>query len=275
MRALILQARVPVITVAREPTSGRYAQLAGSGRSAKPTFLYVMPTFHNPTGGCLPLPAREDLVSLAIRHQLLVVEDDPYGLVRIDGEPQPTLRELLCARGASHLSAYVSSFSKTVAPGLRVGYAVLPESLSARIEQLALDTYVSPALWPQAELYEFLADDQLEPQLKRVRALLRERRDCLVGKLEERLSGLANWTVPEGGFFLWLQLPPHVSTIELLKSSRGSGVTFVPGRSFAFDGESDSAARLVFSYLRPTEIAVGAERLLDHIVAKLEATVPR
>ena len=275
VRALLRQAQIPVITVAREPNSGLYAQLAGAGSSAKPAFLYVMPTFHNPTGGCLPLAAREELVQLAIHYQLLVVEDDPYGLLRIDGEPQPTLRELLCARGADHLSVYVSSFSKVVAPGLRVGYAVLPRHLVGRIERLALDTYVSPPLWPQAELYEFLADGQLEPQLAHIRALLRERRDALVGKLEERLSGTANWTVPQGGFFLWLQLPPQINTADLLESCQTSGVTFVPGQSFAFNSDADCAARLVFSYLRPSDIAVGADRLLDHILAKLAARAPQ
>jgi 2-aminoadipate transaminase len=275
MRALLRQARVPVITVARDSGSGRYAEASRTWSSAKPAFSYVMPTFHNPTGGCLPLEARKELVDLAIRHQLLLVEDDPYGLLRIDGEPQPTLRELLCAREADHLSVYVSSFSKVVAPGLRVGYAVVPQQLSARIQQQALDTYVSPPLWPQAEMYEFLADDRLEPQLARVRALLRERRDALVARLEERLSGLASWTVPEGGFYLWLQLPARISAVELLESCRSPGVTFVPGASFAFDGNSDSAARLVFSYLRPTDIAVGVDRLTDQIMAKLATAVPQ
>ncbi len=139
----------------------------------RPAFLYVMPTFHNPTGTTLSMADRERLADLAIRHDLRLVEDDPYGLLRVDGEALPLMRDVLAGRGSVQLSIFISSFSKIVAPGLRVGYGVLPELLVDAVAAVAFETYVSPPLWPQAKIYEFLSAGHLPPHLIRVCGLLR------------------------------------------------------------------------------------------------------
>jgi DNA-binding transcriptional MocR family regulator len=236
--------------------------LVTAGRTDRPAFLYVMPSFHNPTGTTTPVPDRERLADLAIRHELLLVEDDPYGQLRFDGESPASLHSLLTARGAGHLTVFASSFSKIIAPGLRVGYGVLPEHLAEPVTGAAAEAYVSPPMWPQAVAYEFLAAGFLPAHLARARELLRQRRDTLVGRLDAGLSGHARWSVPDGGYFLWLELPERLSSADLLEDCERAGVTFVPGADCFFGGSGgQNAARLSFSFPALDDIRVGADRL--------------
>jgi DNA-binding transcriptional MocR family regulator len=233
--------------------------LAG-GREA--SFLYTIPTFQNPTGSTLSGERRRRLAELARERSLAVLEDDPYGLVRFEGEPLPTLFEL---EGGDNVM-YSSSFSKTVAPGLRVGYAIVSASLGLRLEELVASTYITPALVAQATVFEFLRRGLFEPNLERVRGLLRARRDAMVEALERELTGRARWNRPEGGYFLWLVLPESVDASELLRAASEAGVTFVPGPDF---GGPPASARLAFSFVSPAEIEEGVRRL-----AKLVAATP-
>jgi DNA-binding transcriptional MocR family regulator len=225
----------------------------------RPRLLYVLPTFHNPTGRTLGRAAREALADLAAEHGLLVVEDDPYGLLRLDGEAQPHLHALLHERGAGELAVLLSSFSKTVAPGLRVGYLVLPDALVAPVEALATATYVSPPLLPQAQLYEFLAAGHLPAHLEELRAFLRPRRDALLEVLAEELTGgEATWTRPEGGYFAWLELAGGRRAAEgLAARADAAGVPVVAGAGFG----DERGVRLSFSFPAPEEIRDGARRL--------------
>jgi 2-aminoadipate transaminase len=223
-----------------------------------PAALYVLPTFHNPTGWTLTLDDRRALVELAVERQLLLVEDDPYGLLRFEGESLPTLHELLRERDADELSVHVSSFSKSVAPGLRVGYVVVPDAYVERLERLALDTYVSPPLFPQAHLYEFIRQGLLEPHLERLRPALRERRDALIGGLA---GAAVTVTRPEGGYFLWLELPEGVTAAAALEEAQRERVSFVPGASFEAAPRERATARLSYSFPSPGQIAGAAERL--------------
>ena len=228
----------------------------------RPRLLYVLPTFHNPTGRTLGVAERQTLADLAVEHGLLVLEDDPYGLLRLDGTPPPHLHRLLHERGAGELCVLASSFSKTVAPGLRVGYLVLPEALVAPVEALVTSTYVSPPLLPQAQLFEFLAAGHLEPHLAALRAALRPRRDALLEVLAEELSdGEATWTRPDGGYFLWLELRPPHDAAGLAARARAAGVPVVPGAGFFAGAGGERAARLSFSFPGPQEIREGARRL--------------
>jgi DNA-binding transcriptional MocR family regulator len=236
--------------------------LETAGRTDRPAFLYVMPSFHNPTGTTMPVPDRERLADLAIRHELLLVEDDPYGQLRFDGESPTSLHSLLTARGAGHLTVFASSFSKIIAPGLRVGYGVLPEHLAEPVTGAAAEAYVSPPMWPQAVAYEFLAAGFLPTHLARAREMLRQRRDTLVGRLDAGLSGHARWSVPDGGYFLWLELPERLGSADLLKDCERAGVTFVSGADCFFDGSGgQNAARLSFSFPSLGDIRAGADRL--------------
>jgi len=222
-----------------------------SGR--KPAFVYTIPTFQNPSGRTLSTERRHRLVELAREQELLVLEDDPYGLVRFDGEAPPTLFEL---DGGTQV-AYSSSFSKTIAPGLRVGYFVLPLGLEQDLEALATSTYITPVLLGQATVFEFLRRGNFEPNLERVTALLRVRRDAMLEALESELPD-ARWSRPQGGYFVWLELPEGADAGALLERAAAAGVTFVPGADF---GGASNTARLAFSFVSPDEIREGVRRL--------------
>jgi 2-aminoadipate transaminase len=233
--------------------------LAGElGQGRRPAFLYVIPTFQNPSGRTLGADGRHRLVELAVEHELLVLEDDPYGLVRFEGTAPPTLHELEGER-----VIYSSSFSKIVAPGVRVGYLVLPEPLARRVEALATSTYITPSLLSQATVYEFLRRGALERNLQLVRSLLKARRDALLQALEEQLDGSgARWSRPEGGYFLWLELPEGADAVTLLAAAERQGVTFVPGPDFfPRGGGGRSAARLAFSFASPGQLGEAVSRL--------------
>jgi 2-aminoadipate transaminase len=211
----------------------------------RPALLYTIPTFQNPSGRTLSAERRQRLVELARRRDLLVLEDDPYGLVRFEGAAPPTLFEL----DGGERVVYSSSFSKTIAPGLRVGYFVLPQALDRELEALAVATYITPVLLGQATVFEFLRRGSFEPNLERVRGLLRARRDAMLEALERELPS-ATWSRPEGGYFIWLELPRDAVEVP--------GVSYVNGTDF---GGAPNTARLAFSYVSPEEIRTGVQRL--------------
>ena len=222
---------------------------------AKPAFLYTIATFQNPSGRTLSAERRARVAEIARAHQLLVLEDDPYGLVRYEGEPLPSIFEL---EGGTNV-AYASSFSKTVAPGVRVGYFVLPPELAATIEKFAVDTYISPPFMTQATVHEFLRRGNFEPNLERVRGLLRVRRDAMLDALEEHMPEGASWTRPAGGYFVWLDVPHEAPT---LARAEEAGITFVAGTDFFPGGRGGGRSlRLAFSFVSPEEIADGVSRL--------------
>jgi 2-aminoadipate transaminase len=217
-------------------------------------FLYTIPTFQNPSGRTLTLERRKRLVELARERNLLILEDDPYGLVRYEGEPLPSLFELAGGEGV----AYASSFSKTVAPGVRVGYFVLPPDLAKEIEALAVSTYISPPYLTQATVHEFIRRGNFEPNLERVNGLLRARRDAMLTALEATMPEGATWSRPEGGYFVWLDLPSETPS---LVDAEAAGVTFVPGTDFFHDGSGGRSLRLAFSFVSPDEVTEGIARL--------------
>jgi 2-aminoadipate transaminase len=221
----------------------------------KPAFLYTIATFQNPSGRTLSTERRRRIAELAREHELLVLEDDPYGLVRYEGSPPPTIFDL---EGGTNV-AYASSFSKTIAPGVRVGYFVLPAELAARIEALAVSTYISPPFLTQATVHEFVRRGNFEPNLERVRGLLGARRDAMLEALEEHMPDGATWSRPEGGYFIWLDLPDDPG--DLLARAEAAGVTFVKGTDFFADGSGERSLRLAFSFVSPEEIRDGVSRL--------------
>lgn len=229
-----------------------------------PAFLYTIPTFQNPSGRTLSVEGRHRLVELARKHDLLVLEDDPYGRVRFEGEAPPTLFEL---EGGDRV-AYSSSFSKTIAPGLRVGYFVLSAKLAAALDALAVSTYISPVQLSQATVYEFIQRGLYEPNLERVRGLLRLRRDAMLAALARGLGEGARWSRPEGGYFLWLDLPDGTDAGALLERANEAGVAFVKGADFFANGEGGrDAARLAYSFVSPAEVEEGVARLASLLPA--------
>ena len=245
---------VETVPVAMDDEGLDLAALADALDSGgKPAFLYTIPTFQNPSGRTLSVERRHRLAEIAREHELLVLEDDPYGLVRFDGEAPPTLFEL---EGGTRV-AYSSSFSKTIAPGLRVGYFVLPNALERELEALATSTYITPVLLGQATVFEFLRRGNFEPNLERVSTLLGARRDAMLEALERELPD-ARWSKPQGGYFVWLELPEGADAGALLERATAAGVTFVPGADF---GGAPNTARLAFSFVSPDEIREGVRRL--------------
>ncbi len=228
-------------------------------RPDAPSFLYTIPTFQNPSGRTLPTERRRRIVEIAVASGLAVLEDDPYGLVRYEGEAPPSLHEL----EGGELVTHTSSFSKTAAPGLRVGYFVLPVAAAAAFEERAVSTYISPPFLAQATISEFIERGHFEPNLARVCAELRKRRDAMTRSLEASFPAGSSWSRPEGGYFLWLELPDGVATDGLVERAVPEGVAFVRGEDFfpVGSGHGLSSARLAYSYETPARITEGIERL--------------
>jgi 2-aminoadipate transaminase len=222
------------------------------------SFLYTIPTFQNPSGRTLSRDRRVRIVEIVRGYGVPVLEDDPYGLVRFDGEAQPSLFEL----EGGVLVTHASSFSKTAAPGLRTGYFVLPADDAAAYEERVVSTYISPPFITQATIAEFVSRGSFEPNLARVVAELRARRDAMLAALEASFPAGATWSRPLGGYFVWVELP-GVDTSELATHAERAGVTFVPGRGFFPPGSAAGRedARLAFSYETPARITEGVERL--------------
>jgi DNA-binding transcriptional MocR family regulator len=226
-------------------------------RGGDVSFLYTIPTFQNPSGRTLGEERRRRIVELSAEHDLHVLEDDPYGLVRYAGAPIPSIHSL---EGGERVT-FTSSFSKTVAPGLRVGWFVVPEAMRADYDDRAVSTYISPPLLPQAIVQELFVRGAFEPNLERIRGILGAQRGAMLSSLETELRGRASWSTPEGGYFVWLDLEEGTDASALLGRATEAGVTFVRGSDFFAGGGGASAARLAFSYEPPERIAEGVRLL--------------
>jgi DNA-binding transcriptional MocR family regulator len=223
---------------------------------ARPVLAHVIPNFHNPAGCTLSLAKRERLVALAERYDFVLFEDDPYVELRFDGESHPTM---LSMDGAGKV-VYASSFSKTVCPGIRVGYLAGPTETIAAVRRIATGTYISPSMVSQSIVAEFCTSGAIDRSIETVTAALRERRDVLCAALGRELPE-ARFVVPEGGYFLWVDLPedgPEIAGVEELARERG--VVFVKGTDFLLEG-GEHALRIAYS-------GVTADRI-DEAVARL------
>jgi 2-aminoadipate transaminase len=225
-------------------------------RRGRPTLLYTIPTFQNPAGQTLSIERRRRLAALVEASDLLVYEDDPYRLVRYEGEHLPTLFELTGGR-----VIFSSSFSKTIAPGVRTGYLILPEELVRPIETLANDTYISPPLVVEGALNEFIRSGLFDANVERTCRELGARRDAMLVALEREMPPGSRWSRPEGGYFLWVDLPAGVDAAELLSRATERGVTFVKGSDFFAGPGGEESARLAFSFPAVEEIDEGVTRL--------------
>jgi DNA-binding transcriptional MocR family regulator len=222
-----------------------------------PSLIYTIPTFQNPSGRTLSEPNRHRLIELARGHGATILEDDPYGLLRFGGKGLPRLFELAGGDGVM----LMSSFSKTVAPGIRVGFAILPEELMGAMQTLVFENYVSPVMFVEATLYEFVSRGRFDPNVDAIQEALHERRDAMTSALAREMPEGTSWNEPDGGYFLWVDLPGGLSAESLLAQADEAGVAFIKGPDFFFHGGGDSAMRLAFSYERPEAIDEGISRL--------------
>jgi DNA-binding transcriptional MocR family regulator len=221
-----------------------------------PRVLYVIPNFQNPAGVTTSRVKRARIVALASEFGFTVIEDDPYRDVRFEGADEPTM--LSMDRHARVL--HMTSMTKTVAPGVRIGALILPPDLWGRIRTLANDTYIGPTHFAQATVAEYCRGGSYEPGLAHVRARLRERRDAMVQALDRHLGGRVSYVSPSGGYFLWIRLP-GVDTDRLAESAQAAGVPVVRGSACYPDDRGHDEIRLAFSAVAPADIAEGIERL--------------
>jgi DNA-binding transcriptional MocR family regulator len=221
-----------------------------------PKFVYTIPHFHNPGGCTLSTQKRERLVQLAHEHDFLVVEDDPYRDVSFSGEPLPSM---LSMDGDGRHVSYMCSFTKTVCPGLRVGYAIASEPLAKDLITTATNTYISPGMVSESILSEFIASGRLDTSIATVREALRERRDAVCDAIEQHLPG-STYVKPDGGYFVWVKLPGDVDTDELAPRAAQAGVPFAKGSDFMLAGGRDSL-RLAYSSAGADDLREGVERL--------------
>jgi len=224
----------------------------------EPEFAHIIPNFHNPAGCTLSLAKRERLVQLAKEHDFIIFEDDPYAEVSFGDDRQPTMLSL---DDSDHI-VYASSFSKTIAPGVRVGYLIGPSPVIAALRDRAVNTYISPNMLAQAIVGEFCTSGAILESIDTVKKALRERRDALVEALRTHIGDDARFVVPEGGYFLWVELPEEVDTAKLFEAAGDRGVTFVKGADFMLEG-GHNALRLAFSAVTPEQIDEGVKRLAE------------
>jgi DNA-binding transcriptional MocR family regulator len=231
----------------------------------RPRLAHVIPNFQNPAGYTLSLVKRRRLLDLAREAEFVVFEDDPYVDIRFSGEPLPTMLSLDEAGSV----VYASSFSKTVCPGIRVGYLVGPAALVGQIQKLATNTYISPNMVAQAIVYEFCASGALERSIATVKAALAERVRLLTGALARELPE-ARYQAPEGGYFMWVELPEEIDVDRVLDEAQDKGVLFVKGTDFLLEGGRNTM-RLAYSGVTADQIDEGVRRLAGAVRA-VEAT---
>jgi 2-aminoadipate transaminase len=222
-----------------------------------PKLAHIIPNFQNPAGYTLSAEKRARLLSLAAEHDFTIFEDDPYISIRFEGE---TLPRMLDSDDAGKV-VYASSFSKTVCPGIRVGYLVGPQAVIKQIQGLATNTYISPNMVAQSIVNEFARSGRMDGAIATVKNALRDRRDALVSALERELPE-AVFTPPSGGYFMWVELPEAVRVSELEEAARERGVQFVKGTDFLLEG-GENTLRLAYSGVTPAQIDEGITRLAD------------
>jgi len=236
-------------------------RLAADGR--RPKFIYTIPTFQNPAGVSMSLPRRRRLVDLARERELLVLEDNPYSMLRYDGEPLPTLRSLEVPRGSrdgGDFVIYTSTMSKILSPGIRVGWVVAPRPVLAKLNMGKQSTDLCSSPLAQYFAAAYFAGDW-RTQIERFRECYRLRRDAMLEALATYLPEEASWTRPGGGLFVWVTLPDYIDTTDLLARALRENVAFVPGEAAYDDGRGHNAMRLNFSGSDEERIRAGVLRI--------------
>jgi 2-aminoadipate transaminase len=247
-----------------------------------PKFMYILPNFQNPGGVTLSLERRRRLIDIADHYGVPIIEDDPYGELRYEGEHLPPLVVLDAKRLQSRPNysnghgfmqgnvIYISTFSKTLAPGLRLAWIVAPEEVIQRCVMVkqGMDLHTSTLI--QMMSYEVLKNGFLEEHIRHIRQVYGERRNVMLDALERYFPPGARWTHPKGGLFLWVTLPREIDTLALMPKALENKVAFVPGTAFYPDGSGSNTFRLNFSNASPENIELGIRRLGEVIAYELD-----
>jgi len=225
----------------------------------RPRLIVLIPDFHNPLGVSLTSEKRRKAAALAATYGVPLIEDDPYSALRFEGEAAAPIK----ASDEAGLVFYVGSFSKLIAPALRLGWIVAPAALSDRITVLRESLDLESSGLIQRAVHRFVSQGMLEPHLEQLNRANRQRRDVLLAELEAHFGEDAHWTRPEGGLFVWLTLAPEVDTWDRFRRALERKVAYIPGAAFAVDGGARNALRLNFSNVAPERIPEAVGRLAE------------
>ncbi len=260
---------------------GLMVELLEEALCGGPKFMYILPNFQNPGGVTLSLERRLKLIEIADRYGVPIIEDDPYGELRFEGEHIPPLVVLDAqmhknrqnySNGHGFMQGnviYTSTFSKTLAPGLRLAWIVAPTDVVSRcvMAKQGMDLHTSTFI--QMTAYELLKGDFLKEHVKLIRQVYSYRRDIMLQALDQYFPPEVHWTRPRGGLFLWVTLPREIDAIDLMAKAIEYKVAFVPGSAFNPDGTGNNTFRLNFSNAQPEDIEIGIRRLADVLIAEL------
>src|SRR3954471_15988103 len=239
-------------------------RLDAEGR--RPKFIYTIPSFQNPAGVTMSLPRRRRLVEVARERELLVLEDNPYGLLRYEGDPLPTLRSL----DGGAFVIYLGTFSKILSPGLRLGWAVAPVPVLQKMNLGKQESDLCSSSLSQMFVTQYFAEGHWQDYVLSLRDVYRRRRDTMLDALAEHFPAEATWTHPQGGLFVWATLPDYIDTTDLLARALQSNVAFVPGRAAYLDGRGGSSMRLNFSGVDEHAIREGVRRIGEVVREQVE-----
>ncbi len=237
-------------------TAALEAELQGGVR---PKLAHVIPNFQNPAGHTLSAAKRTELLRLAAEYDFVLFEDDPYVDIRFEGEGLPSM----LSQDEAGKVVYASSFSKTVCPGIRVGYLVGPAAIIKQVQGAATNTYISPNMVAQSIVNQFARSGRMESAVTTVKDALRDRRDALVAALGEHLPE-ARFEPPSGGYFMWVELPEGIDVAALEPAAKERGVLFVKGTDFLLSG-GENALRLAYSGVTLDRVDEGVKRLADAV----------
>lgn len=248
-------------------------ELEGALRTG-PKFIYVLPNFQNPTGVTIPLERRIHIIEMANHYGVPIVEDDPYGQLRFEGEAIPAIEVLdsqMHHNGSAYTGnvIYLSTFSKTLAPGIRLAWVIAPPEVIRKLVMAKQGADLHTATFNQMIAYEVGKGGFIDRHVEKIIQVYRERRDVMLDTLAEHMPEGVTWTHPKGGLFLWASLPEQLSTTELFKEAVAQKVAFVPGESFYPCGGGSNTMRLNFSMMKPERINEGIARLARAVKAKM------
>jgi 2-aminoadipate transaminase len=246
-----------------QPEALREAIVAAQGRAK---FLYTIPNFHNPAGISLSESRRDEVLAICQEHGLLVIEDNPYGLLGFDGPPTRAIR----ARSGEDHVIYLGSFSKTFAPGLRVGWVLAPHAVREKLVLASEASVLCPPQLNQMVVTEYLETQDWQGQIEVFKGIYRERRDAMLASLTQLMPAGTTWTVPTGGFYVWMTLPDGLDAKVMQPRAITARVAYVPGIGFYADGQGRREMRLSYCFPTPDRIQEGVRRLSGVIEQELE-----
>ena len=253
--------RPQFVSVATDDDGLVPADLEAVGQGAR--LLYSLPNFQNPTGRSMTMERRVALVETCARLGIPLIEDDPYGALSYNGEPLPKLLNMNPGG-----VVYMGSFSKVLTPGIRLGYAVAPVPLARKLEQAKQATDLHTAQLTQMGVHEVVKDGFLSEHIPTIRQLYADQCQAMLDALQEFFPASATWTRPQGGMFIWVTLPAHINSMELLEAAVAENVAFVPGAPFYANTPASNTMRLSFVTVPPEQIRIGVQKLARLIAAR-------